>query len=147
MALLQLVCQFFFLFTLATPSTPLTPGSKIGQRNFSIHVVEIQYFLSPPFSSSLSSFWLNFGNGIATISLSFFFFFFTLGTPRTPFTPGSRIGKRNFGIHVAEIQHFLSPPFSSFLSYFWLNFGNGNTEIQSLSLKSQISFNSFYNVN
>ena len=34
-----------------------------------------------------------------------------------------------------------------FLSYFWLNFGNSNTEIQSLSSKSQISLNSSYNVN
>ena len=73
----------------------------------------------------------------------FFFFLFTSGTPRT----NSRTGQRKFGIIVAEIQHFLSPPFSSSLSYFWLNFGNGNTEIQSLSLKSQITLNSTYNAN
>ena len=73
----------------------------------------------------------------------FSFFLFTSGTPRT----GSRIGHRKFGIPVAKIQHFLSPPFSSSLSYFWLNFGNGNTEIQSLSSESQISFNSSYNAN
>ena len=71
------------------------------------------------------------------------FFLFTSGTPRT----GSRIGQRKFGITVAKIQHFLSPPFSSSLSYFWLNFGNGNTEIQSLSSKSQITLNSTYNAN
>ena len=73
----------------------------------------------------------------------FFFFLFTSGTPRT----GSRTGQRKFGITVAEIQHFLSPPFSSSLSYFWFNFGNGNTEIQSLSSKSQITLNSTYNAN
>ena len=85
-----------------------------------------------------------FGNGIATIRLSFFFFFlFTSSTPCT----GSRTGQRKFSIIVAEIQHFLSPPFSSSLSYFWLNFGNGNTEIQSLSSKSQITLNSTYNAN
>ena len=72
-----------------------------------------------------------------------FFFLFTSSTPRT----GSRIGHKKFDIPVAEIQHFLSPPFSSSLPYFWLNFGNGNTEIQSLSSKSQITLNSSYNAN
>ena len=64
--------------------------------------------------------------------LFFYFFLFTSGTPRM----GSRTEQRKFGITIAEIQHFLSPPFSSSLSYFWLNFGNGNTEIQSLFSKS-----------
>ena len=73
----------------------------------------------------------------------FFFFLFTSGTLRT----GSRTGQRKFGITVAEIQHFLTSSFSSSLSYFWLNFGNGDTEIQSLSSKSQITFNSSYNAN
>ena len=74
-----------------------------------------------------------------------FFFFFSLQALHAH--PSSRIGHRKFGISVAEIQHFLSPPFSSSLLYFWLNFGNGNTEIQSLSSKSQISLNSSYNAN
>ena len=73
------------------------------------------------------------------------FFFFSLQALHAH--PSSRIGHRKFGIPVAEIQHFLSPPFSSSLSYFWLNFGNNNTEIQSLSSKSQISLNSSYNAN
>ena len=73
----------------------------------------------------------------------FFFFLFTSSTPRMD----SRTEQRKSGITVAEIQHFLSPPFSSSLSYFWLNFGNGNTEIQSLSPKSQITLNSTYNAN
>ena len=73
----------------------------------------------------------------------FFFFLFTSGTPHM----GSKTGQRKFGITIAEIQHFLSPPFSSSLSYFWLNFNNGNTEIQSLSSKSQITLNSTYNAN
>ena len=71
------------------------------------------------------------------------FFLVTLGTPRT----GNKIGQRKFGITVAKIQHFLSPPFSSSLSYFWLNFGNGNTKIQSLFSKSQINLNNSYNAN
>ena len=73
------------------------------------------------------------------------FFFFSLRALHAH--PGSRIGHRKFSIPVAKIQHFLSPPFSSSLSYFWLNFGNDNTEIQSLSSKSQISLNSSYNAN
>ena len=76
----------------------------------------------------------------------FFFFSFHSGHS-THSHPGSRIGHRKFSIPVAEIQHFLSPPFSSSLSYFWLNFGNGNTKIQSLSSKFQISLNSSYNAN
>ena len=85
-----------------------------------------------------------FGNGIATIRLSIFYFLlFTSGTPRT----GSRTGQRKFSITVTKIQYFLSPLFLLLLSYFWLNFGNGNTEIQSLSSKSQITLNSTYNAN
>ena len=76
-----------------------------------------------------------------------FFFPFYFGHSIHTSHLGSRIGQRNFGIHVAEIQHFLSPPFSSSLSYFWLNFDNGDTEIQSLSSESQITFNSSYNAN
>ena len=104
----------------------------------------------PPFSamplSQVLIFFLfpYFGNGIATISLSIFFFF-SLRALHAHL--GNIIGHRKFGIPVAKIQHFLSPPFSSSLSYFWLNFGNGNTEIQSLSLKSQITLNSSYNTN
>ena len=107
-------------------------------------------FFFPPFSAmplpQLLIFFLfpYFGNGIATISLSIFFFFSLLALHAHP---GSRIGHRKFGIPIAKIQHFLFPPFSSSLSYFWLNFGNVNTEIQSLSLKSQISLNSSYNAN
>ena len=88
-----------------------------------------------------------FGNGIAPISLSIFFFFSLRALHAHLSHPGSRIGHRKFGISVAEIQHFLSPPFSSSLSYFWLNFSNGNTKIQTLSSKSQISLNSSYNTN
>ena len=108
------------------------------------------FFFPPIFGNAIAIIVTNliffpyFGNGIATISLSNFFFF-SLRALNAP--PGSRIGHRKFGIPVAEIQHFLSPPFSSSLSYFWLNFSNGNTEIQSLSSKSQISLNSSYNTN
>ena len=107
-------------------------------------------FFFPPFSAMplpqlLQIFFFPyFGNGIATISLSIFFFF-SLQALHAHL--GSRIGHRKFCIPVAEIQYFLSPPFSSSLSYFWLNFGNDNTEIQSLSSKSQISLNSSYNAN
>ena len=99
-----------------------------------------------------------FGNAIITIVTNFFFFlfqqwqchffFFSLRALHTHFShPDNRIGHRKFGIPVAGIQHFLSLPFSSSLSYFWLNFGNGNTEIQSFSSKSQITLNSSYNTN
>ena len=73
-----------------------------------------------------------FGNGIAAISLLQIFFFFSLWALHTHFIPG----QRNFDIHITEIQHFLSPPFSSSFSYFLLNFGNGDTEIHSLSSQS-----------
>ena len=98
------------------------------------------FFFSPIFGNVIATivtiFFPYFGNGIATISLSQFFFF-TLGTPRTLHTRAVGIGQRNFGIHITEIQHFLSlPPFSSSLSYFLLNFGNGDTEIHSLFSQS-----------
>ena len=108
-------------------------------------------FFSPPFSAmplpQLLFFF--FYSPISAMALPQlvcqFFFFFSLRALHAHL--GSRIGHRKFGIPVAKIQHFLSPPFSSSLSYFWLNFGNGNTEIQSLSLKSQITLNSSYNTN
>ena len=111
--------------------------------------VTLFFFYSPQISDHTSSFFFFpiFGNAIATISLSIFFFF-SLWALHAHFShPDNRIGQRNFGIHIVEIQHFLSPPFSSSLSYFWLNFGNGNIEIQSLSSESQISFNSSYKAN
>ena len=74
-----------------------------------------------------------------------FFFFFSLWALHAH--PSSIIGHRKFNIPIAKIQHFLSPPFSSSLLFFWLNFGNGNTEIQSFSSKSQIALNSSYNAN
>ena len=111
--------------------------------------IDLVTFFSPPFSAMPLPQLLKkkilfpyFDNGIATISLSIFFFF---SLQALHAHPGSRIGHRKFGILVAEIQHFLSPPFSSSLSYFWLNFGNGNTEIQTLPSKSQITLNSTYN--
>ena len=116
---------------------------------YSPQISEPPFFFFSPFSAMplpqlLQYFFPYFGNGIATISLSNFFFF-SLRALHTH--SSSRIGRRKFGIPVTEIQHFLSPPFSSSLSYFWLNFGNGNIEIQSLSLKSQINLNSSYNAN
>ena len=108
------------------------------------------HFFPPIFGNAITtivtSFFPYFGNSIATISLSKFFFFFHFGHS-THSHPDSKIGHRKFDIPVAKIQHFLSPPFSSYLSYFWLNFRKGNTKIQSLSSKSQISLNSSYNAN
>ena len=66
----------------------------------------------------------------------YIYIFFTLGTPRTLHTRVAGIGQRNFGFHITEIQHFLSPSFSSSLSYVLLNFGNSDTEIHSLSSQS-----------
>ena len=79
-------------------------------------------------------------NSFVNFFLKFFAFYFGHSTH-------GQQNQRKFGITVAEIQHFLSPPFSSSLSYFGLNCGNGNTEIQSLSSKSQITLNSTYNAN
>ena len=121
--------------------------------------VTLFFFTLPRFRNHKFFFSPIFSNAIATIVTIFppisamalpqlvcqIFFFFSLRALHAH--PGSRIEHRKFGIPVAEIQHFLSPPFSSSLSYFWLNFGNGNTEIQSLSSKSQISLNSSYNTN
>ena len=96
------------------------------------------FFFTPIFGNAIATianfFFLfpYFGNGIATISLSIFFLF-SLRALHAHL--GSRIGHRKFSIPVAKIQHFLSPPSFSSLSYFWLNFDNSNTEIQSLSLK------------
>ena len=105
-------------------------------------------FFPPIFGSAIATivtifFFPYFGNGIATISLLIFFSFHFGHSTHT----GSRIRHKKFGILVTEIQNFLSPPFSSSLSYFWLNFCNGNTEIQSLSSNSQISLNNSYNAN
>ena len=108
------------------------------------------FFFSLPFSAmplpQLVIFFLfpYFDNGIATINLSIFFFF-SLRALHAYLS--SRIGHRKFDIPVVEIQHFLSLPFSSSFSYFWLNFCNDNTEIQTLSLISQINLNSSYNTN
>ena len=113
------------------------------------HRFFVTFFFFPIFGNVIATITKNlypyFGNGIATIRLSIFFFFFlfTSGTLRT----GSIIGQSKFDITVAEIQHFLTSSFSSSLSYFWLNFGNNNTEIQSLSSKSQITLNITYNAN
>ena len=123
---------------------------------FFFYSPQISNHISPPhiFGNAIATivtifFFSYFGNGIATISLSKkIFFFFSLRALNAHLShPGSRIEHKKFDIPVAEIQHFLSPLFSSSLSYFWLNFGNSNTEIQSLSSKSQISLNSSYNAN
>ena len=112
---------------------------QLGSHNFFSSL-----FSAMPLPQLLQKFFFSlFRQCIATISLPIFFSFHFGHSTHT----GSRIGHRKFGISIAEIQHFLSPPFSSSLSYFWLNFGNGNSEIQSLSSKSQISLNNSYNVN
>ena len=60
MTLPQLVCHnFFFSFHFGHSTHTAHPGSRIGQRNFRIHITEIQHFLSPPFPSPLSYFLLN----------------------------------------------------------------------------------------
>ena len=112
--------------------------------------IDFVTFFSPPFSAMplpqllkknfISLFRQWHGHNLFA-NFHFSFFLFTSGTPHT----SSRTGQRKFGITVAQIQHFLSPRFSSSLSYFWLNFGNGNTEIQTLPSKSQITLKSTYN--
>ena len=53
----------------------------------------------------------------------------------------------NFGITIAKIQPKVWERIRKRWREKMLNFGNDNTEIQSLSSESQISFNSFYNAN
>ena len=119
------VALFFFYSSLDFKTTFIPPPPPPPHFHHAIATIVTNFFF--PY----------FGNGIATISLSqfFFSFLFTLGTPRTLHTRSVGIGQRNFSIHITEIQHFLSP-FSSSLSYFLLNFGNGDTKIHSLSSQS-----------
>ena len=85
-----------------------------------------------------------FGNAIAIICLSIFFFPFHFEYS----THGqTKLGRRNSVSPLPKFNIFSHRLFFSSLSYFWLNFGNGNTEIQSLSSKSQITLNSIYNAN
>ena len=101
------------------------------------------HFFFPPFSAMpLPQLLQKFFSPILAMALSqlvchkFFFFLFTLGTQRTLYNQSAGIGQRNFGIHIIEIQHFLSPPFSSSLSYFLLNLDNDDTEIHSFFSQS-----------
>ena len=66
---------------------------------------------------------------------NFFFFLFTLGTQCTLHNQSVGIEQRNFGT-FSKFNIFSLPRFSSSLSYFLLNFGNGDTEIHSFSSKS-----------
>ena len=103
-----------------------------------------------------------FGNAIATIVTNFFFpisamalpqlvcqFFFSFHFGHSTHTSHTRVAELGREISVSMLLKFniFSLPFSSSLSYFWLNFSNDNTEIQTLSSKSQISLNSSYNAN
>ena len=98
------------------------------------------HFFPPMFGNGIATivtkiFFSYFGNGIATISLSQFFFLFTLGTQRTLHNQSAGIEQRNFGT-LSKFNIFSLPRFSSSLSYFLMNFGNGDTEIHSFSSKS-----------
>ena len=120
------------------------------------------FFFSPQISKPLF-FSPIFGNAIVTIVTIFFFpisamalpqlvcqfFFFSFHFGHFTHTSHTRAAELGKGISISTLPKFniFSLPFSSSLSYFWLNFGNGNTEIQSRSSESQISFNSSYNAN
>ena len=90
-----------------------------------------------------------FGNGIAIIRVSQnFFFSFHFGySTHTSHTRAVKLGRRISVSTLLKFNIFSLPAFSSSFSYFLLNFGNGDTEIRSLSSQSQITFNSFYNAN
>ena len=75
---------------------------------------------------------------------NFFFFSFSL---RALYARAAELGRGNSISPLPKFNIFSLHLFSSSLSYFWFNFGNGNTEIQSLSSKSQITLNSTYNAN
>ena len=88
-----------------------------------------------------------FGNGIATIYLSIFLCFIFSFSLRALHARAAELGRGNSVSPLPKFNIFSLHLFSSSLSYFWFNFGNGNTEIQSLSSKSQITLNSTYNAN
>ena len=136
-----------------------------------LNIVDITIFFFLLFHRFRNFFPLIFGNAIATIAKKkiytpisamalpqfvcqlFFFFFFSFSL-RALHARTVELGRGNsvsslpkFNIFSLHLFLLLSPPFSSSLSYFWLNFGNGNTKIQSLSSKSQIALNSTYNAN
>ena len=98
-------------------------------------------FFSPQFSAMplpqlLQFFFSYFDNGIAAISLSHFFFF-SLWALHAHFIPGQQELDRGISIFtLLKFNIFSLLPFSSSLSYFLLNFGNGDTETQSLSSQS-----------
>ena len=110
-------------------------------------------FFFPPFSAMPLPQLLNFffyspisAMALPQLVCQIFFSFHFGHSTHTSHTRAAELGR---GISISTLPKFniFSPPFSSSLSYFWLNFSNSNTEIQSLSSKSQISFNSSYNAN
>ena len=83
----------------------------------------------PPFSvMPLPQLLQNFFSPISAMALSqlvchnFFFFLFTLGTQCTLYNQSAGIEQRNFGFHIIEIQHFLSPSFFFFSLIFFVEF-------------------------
>ena len=63
-----------------------------------------------------------------------FFFFFSLWALHAHFIPGQQELDRGISVFtLLKFNIFSLPPFSSFLSYFLLNFGNGDTDIHFLS--------------
>ena len=76
------------------------------------------------------------------------FFFFSLWALNAHFTTSQQELSRGISVFtLSKFNIFSLPRFSSSLSYFLLNFGNGDTEIHSLSSKSWITFNNSYNAN
>ena len=66
-----------------------------------------------------------------------FFFFFSLWALNAHFTTSQQELGRGISVFtLSKFNIFSLPHFSSSLSYFLLNFGNGDTEIHSLSSKS-----------
>ena len=101
------------------------------------------HFFPPIFGNAIATtvtkfFFPYFGNGIVTISLSQnFFFFFSLWALNAHFTTSQQELGRGISVFtLSKFNIFSLPRFSSSLSYFLLNFGNGDTEIHSLSSKS-----------
>ena len=72
--------------------------------------------------------YLYFGNGIATIRLSIFYFLFFL-FHFEHFIHGQQNWVEEIRYHRCRNSTFSLSTFFSSLSYFWLNFGNSKTEI------------------
>ena len=109
------------------------------------------FFPPPIFGNAITTIVTNFFFPISTIALpqlvcQKFFFFFSLRALHA-FTPRQQNWAQEIRYPHCRNSTFSLSTFFFFSLILWLNFGNDNTENQSLSSESQISFNNSYNAN